>query len=890
MLCKINLQIANYDSEKGKVVEDIFTIGDVSQDQEMDLDAVAELIAQLDEQQRLELAASLRAANQQSLTEQMVKKHEFISNTSLKDLTKIYPDLKTYNIPPDLQHNFTLIKCYRANFNGQSYKGRVVGHEGKEIFIINNAADAEKLFKHLSIRLNLDKFIEGNTVSEELIAKWDQTNKPYMEALQIIASKHRKTIRQVLDDFLVNKQDYKTITSDGKVYDSRVILDEVLFDINGSIYDITSGNKSALHMDLDTIKKRNSSKHQWVFDKHQFYKILVNHFPEFKNSFTYDQFNQLDTESLNQELKKLFIVDANLFKLSVASTDKGHLITKEPTVEKKLVKVTKEQIKQYYKESIKDKEKVPKSLEKAIELYKDRFIEKLTEFNNGNPWTISDAAGNNHEVVLNMDENLKLTAGYYIEQKAKVVEKGSTITLNTNIFSSVGEIYNFSYDSQPICKFVDYYKGFYIYAMFKDGFTHYAISRSVISPKAHMRLFESEEAARADIDNNKETIKECGLWSVKQIPEGSVPRTSHLEMSKLKEGSIVTVLDMTLPRFDFKLFSNTIKDLFDSTLDEFHDKLKFIKDIQKLDSPEKAAAFMYLIYDRMKSNEDFMKVIKTKPKEVQSIIDDISSRSNIHYFIEKKIAGIYEDGKRKTEPTYYLRKMEYENASIDLYGQFQGMTTQDFIERNLREAVTYFKDKFNLNIYTLSNSTLEEFSKKHNLNLENRVRTVKAFVYNGEIYINTSNAQIDDLFHELSHIFLGAVKAEDKTQYDKIIAKYMKKPSFTSKFEYRKRSYEHYAIEDVIEEAVADLIAQDMFSLKTLGDSSFSGDDVLKQFEKIFTEAEVFMQSSEDNGLGFYNYMRDLLDENADSVQKNMRITEFIRQGIENETILRDCE
>jgi len=46
-----------------------------------------------------------------------------------------------------------------------------------------------------------------------------------------------------------------------------------------------------------------------------------------------------------------------------------------------------------------------------------------------------------------MDEGYKLTAFYEIDQQPKVTEKSGYVTLDMHNWSTIGEIYNFGYDS-----------------------------------------------------------------------------------------------------------------------------------------------------------------------------------------------------------------------------------------------------------------------------------------------------------------------------------------------------------------------------------------------------------------------------------------------------------
>lgn len=47
----------------------------------------------------------------------------------------------------------------------------------------------------------------------------------------------------------------------------------------------------------------------------------------------------------------------------------------------------------------------------------------------------------------------------------------------------------------------------------------------------------------------------------------------------------------------------------------------------------------------------------------------------------------------------------------------------------------------------------------------------KAFIYNGDIYINTSAATVEDPVHEFTHLMAGSLRATDRAQYDAMVNK-----------------------------------------------------------------------------------------------------------------------
>ena len=495
--------------------------------------------------------------------------------------------------------------------------------------------------------------------------------------------------------------------------------------------------------------------------------------------------------------------------------------------------------------------------------------------------TYTDESGITHNLFLEMDESFKIKMYYEIEQEPVIKEKSAYVTLNLNNWSSIGEIYDFSYATKPLFSPTEQYKGFYIYEYHKNGKTHYAISRSIISPNSYMRTFSSLEYAKQNIDQNQDTLMECGLWSIKQ--QTSRPRTSEIEMKGVREGQIITTLDLQLPRAEYKNFSDSVKELFKGTVSNFQNKLNFIENITTLDTPEKAAAFIFLTHKKLKSKQDFFESLAERKEEVQSIINQINESKTISYLVEK----IEKFGKQPDK--YYLKLLQNNGTNIDLDGKFQDLTVQDFIDQNLTSAIDYFNKQFGINAHSMTRSELKQFNIDNNLGLENKLDVVKAFVFNGEIYINTSNANAEDLFHELSHILLGVVKAKDINIYNELVENYKNRSNYKYQFNSHRKSYKHYSEQDVIEETVADMIAEDMFKNKQLGNSDFNGSEILSLFENIFKKSQQFTQNMSDNGLGFSKYMKQLLDENQGTMQRNMRISDLVRQYIQDGKIKENC-
>ena len=141
--------------------------------------------------------------------------------------------------------------------------------------------------------------------------------------------------------------------------------------------------------------------------------------------------------------------------------------------------------------------------------------------------------------------------------------------------------------------------------------------------------------------------------------------------------------------------------------------------------------------------------------------------------------------------TATISKLLKDNGNdIDISGKFKdakgNLKAVNFLSTSdMEAAIDYFNNKLGLNIKSITQSELHEIAKENKFSPNG----VRAFILNGDIYINSSNANISDLFHELSHIFLGILKAKDIHAYERVITKYTKSKRFGITKNYIDRAY-----------------------------------------------------------------------------------------------------
>lgn len=168
-----------------------------------------------------------------------------------------------------------------------------------------------------------------------------------------------------------------------------------------------------------------------------------------------------------------------------------------------------------------------------------------------------------------------------------------------------------------------------------------------------------------------------------------------------------------------------------------------------------------------------------------------------------------------------------------------------------------------LNSYGLS----DDYISSHNLD------TAKAFVYNGEIFINTDLGNNTDLVHELSHWLIALMK-QNKNGYFRLREVYDRIKS--TKMYNKLKDYPIYTDlnnDDFYEEVLAHLIADDIKWIKELGIKLPKNDTVAFVKEMLDPNSEI--------GINTEQFIK---------IRSSQKITELRNQLIEDDKIIEDCK
>lgn len=87
----------------------------------------------------------------------------------------------------------------------------------------------------------------------------------------------------------------------------------------------------------------------------------------------------------------------------------------------------------------------------------------------------------------------------------------------------------------------------------------------------------------------------------------------------------------------------------------------------------------------------------------------------------------------------------------------------------LVNALSKLQQYYGINIIPIDSSDFEYSEELKNL--PDQSKMAKAFVFNGNIYVNTDLAELESPIHEMLHIFLGGMRYTNPDQYINIISK-----------------------------------------------------------------------------------------------------------------------
>ena len=824
---------------------------------------------------------------------------QLIGNCSFENLKLRYPE--ETELIKDIEKPYIITLVDKAYSNGDMLKGRVVVN-GVVSYIFRNKFDVQNFAetehkKHLAEQIIADNDITDQYLSEKYKDKLNIIRDNYKKNLERITKEvdptpsEQFTIKHLILDYLNNSSDYtKLIKVGDQIIDSGSVLNDFCRELN---------KQQVINEDSESDLARYLRRLHWKresFGKSELYKGLATYIPEFSQEVSEQQFINLDQDGMESLLQKYFKNDIILSNYHVESVGKSVPQT---------IRLTKSQVKKLFENTLALKNTERKALGE-LELsnsYEDNIssLEDAQAFFQGH--LNMDIDGEIYTLNISKDKDQivysyrgkKLTN----DDKVKLKRKGRVLK----------DEFNFGYDTMNIFTPVNedgvdngYYKGYYIYNHLNEaGDNIFIVSNSVISPNLYdPAKFKSLKDAKLAVEgfNRSANVSKQTKVGLKQILGSSDgKRYVNLEFPTNVGQTINSIAYPIGPKT--KLFAqehNLITTKKPSEIQAFY-KQRGI-DISSLDLPEKIGIFLYA----MTENGYSINAMQGKTLEdsdyanIRKIIFDINNAPIKQYLVERS--------NKNGEGNYitYIKSLSdsgitINSTGVDLAGNppTQSLTSTLF---NLKDTLenTLFKDT-PIKIVITDNEQLAQLQDQNgNRIFHDGTDGVRAFIYDNNLYINQSNASINDLLHETFHIVLGAIKAQDMNEgtrnYENILNFYDKKVSQMTKNRvndlYRNLAYIDRMEEGVVRHLAGQVENGDVFYYSDRTNEAI--DLFRQQFLNIRQNIRKNIKLDLDSDLGFQSSINTLVSSQVGQMQKNRIISNLIEKGIEKGLILENCK
>lgn len=895
MGCKLKIYIQNLETVTTSEQDTINAIAersatvleDIPQDAEYSLQEAVEAILRLPREKRIDIQNRLRLAQQMELDNKAAENFNFISNTNVFDLLERFPEFKAdYGNIIDADEHYNLVLCNKMNINKHSYYGRTIDSNGRVVFFMNNKFGVQKFLQYLKTK-NIIKQIKDR--GEQLI-KDDLKND-----FEIIKKQYKiDSDEELLLRYLDEKDTLKSFkTEDGKIISTFQVIENAINDILGKDRSNKSGLYLSLLNEINTEENKATGRYDWKISSTNLYPILELYFADKLKEAGISNaksFKELSNDSIIKLIHELFANDVKLMQAKVSKITGGNSQTiKTEESEKSITKLSE----------IWDKASEGKGLKKfATEVKKNpnNVVQILQNYFDSH----TDEYPNKVRVkVVSNQKNTSVKATYVkpAETKENITAKQITIEFP---FTTLGNFHGYGYNKKFIWSPVrktdsgiasqlsedGLYHGVYIYEYYNpvSNSTEFAVSRNLISPKSTTRIYSTLQAAMDKVDkmNAEDTIYNRSLYGINQLQS---PRVVHVTSKDVREGQIITALDVNIPNIiPTKYFPNFMLKLFYGTVPQLHEAFKSVyAQITQIETPEEAALFLYDFYDNLKgqyqtqmklknfSQMEFSKLIAGNTHLIDTSIKYIKEAKKKHYIVERT----RQTNQGKNE--IYLREITPNDIDLNCKQVSKRPNIGD-----LYEAADYFSNKYGINITVQSKEEFDKFRETH----ETISEDTRAFVYNGDIYLNGSKADMSDMFHEISHIFLRILKNKNFEAYQKFISTII---SNTKNYNVRKESiskkYKGFSEEDKIEETIVSIMATTLFKKSSLL-TGFNRKDFNKDFdtllEQITNEYIEIVSVDSDNSIQYIPTIKNILtnDVTKEGIIKSMRISQFIKENM----------
>ena len=508
---------------------------------------------------------------------------------------------------------------------------------------------------------------------------------------------------------------------------------------------------------------------------------------------------------------------------------------------------------------------------------------------------VLDGAKNGYDAILRLVLSSEPDFTYQYDYSSK---KGITLKQQ---FTPISEKYGIAYDTIQSMA-TEPYRGYTIYAeTLPNKKKRYYLSRGTMVEQSLSNSYTSKKAAQAAVDKalakqhlRKNSLIEFKFRDHSVNEDGSSNWDNSLSSEFVRSstnflpGQIIESLNIPVDKNtnirgdeQFLLGKNAYTlQSFNKLIQSWNiDDNSKAQIVSEMNTPEKAVTYIYKVNELL-GMED-----RTNAKELVNIADNIAGSDSNYYYIEDRKSLGSNGWEYKVIPTDKDQIQEYkknQTAPITMW---------------MSAISTALQNQFGVPINLI---TSEEVAKELKGIADPNID--KAFIYNGEVYVNTSIASTNDLLHEHVHLVLGMLKSnpELRGNYERLLNLVLSTDEGRFTLNKLKDRYSGLSQMDLAEEVFAKLFSNYVrrhTSLQTDQVFSASEDQLKKLTKSVFntniSDIKEFYGKSVTSIFGKFNrevaQMLQSPDIDFGSTKNSRKISAWISKQVADGNIIEKC-
>lgn len=775
-----------------------------------------------------------------------------IPNNTVQTLSRRFP---TITFPEDTEDFKVSDKKVRFMYkyiteDGHLQYGRFIDENGEEVFIVDRSHLQQLgnyfLFCKSIISDNTLEQIDKNILDElQLIYNKVYKNDVLKEYLDSFYNKYRKTNPEDDNLLLELTPDEQKIRFDDKILKLKSLLITFVQNKNGfkNITYEKDGESYGVYSFLDKL----SSQILGVSQKRKHYED--SQIESLSNSGKWDE----DFET--KTYQKSFILEISDSKFKQKLDTLLEEINEENEAKNKEIRK---------RNKGKDKEEKEKTikLETGISLLNKPISKASSEF--------EQLFG---KELIDSYEDKSTTGWNILISKMLSKDKGLALLYNSEsdktlvlkkYFISMESAFGVGFEELQKLPNPEYYNQYYIQEKkFKDESSEFYVTKYYTTHTQYASKFASLEDAKRYIDSADPEIVEN---SYKQFHINTSDDYNNMTIRlehRVNPGNIITVLDYKVPSYDLSEIPEAMVPFLSNNRKTY--KMKNFRDFVESN----------LLYFSTDQQNTIINYINT-PEKVFLFISELNNK-NFDRFDRQQVLDLAQKiGTLKKYKHYFVKR--YDNKKRIAYLIPVPEKTLPEYRRDNRYPIRSVIDAANqvlaprLGNVKMNIITNEEAQKLSGAT--ERKLTAKAFIMNGEIYINKDLANPYDLFHEYSHILLAYLKNNKDENIRNIYYKLLEEVWELGEEDTSRQNiidnYSDYARIDQMEE---------YFALKF---GRWINDNAGTKYDKIFNDEVLTSQSTKlFDPNNYTKSIKELFGSNLETVLLNFNseISYFLKQN-----------